>query len=235
MHCPNCGAPIDENDEVCQYCGTVTPHGHELRSERKRLEALENLPTMKYVSVAFTVFVYVFTLGCYSPYWYATRIAHLNALNSGKKFPAWAAGVLMLAFFGMYMSSSVAALFGGSEGIEQEVFNYSAAVVFVVSIYLAFAFCGVFLSDNIAGLFGGGQELAQLIFDWAAGIGLVVSVYLAFAVRNILQAYAAKFMDKNIAVGSVAPSSIMLVLFGPLYLQHSVNRLIGMKLLAPKI
>ena len=154
---------------------------------------LKNLPTMKYVSVAFTVFVYVFTLGCYSPYWYATRIAHLNALNSGKKFPAWAAGVFMLAFFGMYMSSSVAALLGGTEEISQEVFNYAAAIVFVVSIYLA------------------------------------------FAVRNILQAYAAKFMDKSAAVGSIAPSAVMLVLFGPIYLQHSVNRMIAMKLLAPKI
>ena len=193
MICQNCGAPIDENDEVCQYCGTVTPHGHELRSERKRLEALENLPVMKYVSVTFTVFAYIFTLGCYSPYWYATRIAHLNALNSGKKFPAWAAGVFMLAFFGMYMSSSVAALLGGTEEISQEVFNYAAAIVFVVSIYLA------------------------------------------FAVRNILQAYAAKFMDKSAAVGSIAPSAVMLVLFGPIYLQHSVNRMIAMKLLAPKI
>ena len=148
---------------------------------------------MKYVSAAFSVFVYIITFGGYAPYWYATRIAHLNALNSGKKIPAWAAGIFALAF------------------------------------------CGAFFSDNIAGLFGGGQELAQIIFDWSAGIGLVVSVYLAFAVRNILQAHAAKFMDKNIAVGSVAPSSVMLVLFGPLYLQHSVNRMIGMKLLAPKI
>lgn len=193
MNCKNCGAPLNDNDEVCQYCGTVTPHGASIRSERKRLEALENIPVMKYVSAAFSVFVYIITFGCYAPYWYATRIAHLNALNTGRKFPAWAAGVFVLAF------------------------------------------CGVFLSDNIAGLFGGGQELAQIIFDWSAGIGLVVSVYLAFAVRNILQAYAAKFMDKSAAVGSVAPSGVMLVLFGPIYLQHSVNKMIDMKLLAPKI
>lgn len=202
MNCKHCGAPVEANDEICQYCGKLTAYGESMLEERRtqerereRRQALENLPAMKYVSMTFAVFVYVITLGAYAPYWYATRIPALNGLESGKKFqlPAWAAGIFALVWCVMFIIPGSEAALGLTEELSQEVYNYSL------------------------------------------GIAFVVSVYLAFSVRSILQAYAAKFMDKNIAAGSVASSGIMLVLFGPLYLQSCVNKMIGMKILAPKI
>ncbi len=200
MKCANCGAPIEANDEVCQYCGTRTPYGVSMLEEHKRQEqeaqkrqALENLPKMKYVSMGFAVFVYVITLGYYAPYWYATRMKPLNDLDSGTKLQPWAVGLYALACLAVFFLPNMDETPGISPEFSQELFNYAAALVFVGSIWLAF---------------------------W---------------VRKILQGYAAKFMDKNIAVGSVASSGVMLVLFGPLYLQHSINKMIHMKLLAPKI
>ena len=148
---------------------------------------------MKYVSMTFAVVVYVITLGAYAPYWYATRIAPLNGLESGKKFPVWAEAIFALVWCAMFIIPGSEATFGLTEEISQEVYSYSL------------------------------------------GISFVVSVYLAFAVRGMLQSYAAKFMEKNIAAESIAPSGIMLVLFGHLYLQSCVNKMIGMKILAPQI
>ena len=200
MNCKHCGAPVEANDEVCQYCGKLTEYGERMLEERRQVEkeearrqALENLPAMKFVSMTFATVVYVITLGGYAPYWYATRIAPLNALDSGKKFPVWAAAILALAWCAMFIIPGSEATFGLTEEFSQEVYSYSL------------------------------------------GISFVVSVYLAFAVRGMLQSYAAKFMEKNIAAGSIAPSGIMLVLFGPLYLQSCVNKMITMKILAPKI
>ena len=200
MICKYCGAPVEANEEVCKYCGKMTEHGEHMLEERKRLEqeekkrhALDNLPVFKYVSMTFMIFVYVITLGAYSPYWYATRIASFNGLNTSKKFPAWAAGI-----FGV-------------------------------------AWCISFISPGSAESFAVIGEFSQEIFNYAMGIAFTASIYLAFISRNILQEYATKFMEKNIAVGSIAPSGIMLVCFGPVYLQHCINKMISMKILAPKI
>ena len=77
--------------------------------------------------------------------------------------------------------------------------------------------------------------LSQEIYNYSLSVAFCLSIYIAFTVRSILQEYAAKFMDRDIAVGSVAPSAVNLVLFGPIYLQQCVNRMIKMKILAPQI
>lgn len=155
--------------------------------EAARRQALDNLPKMKHVSVAFAVFLQIITIGGYAAYWYATRIQSLNALGTSKKFPAWCAGILGLAWCAMIL------LPGGGNAAGQELFNYASGIVFVASIYLA------------------------------------------FSVRGMLQEYASGFMERSVAVATVAPSGMMLVLFGPLYLQACVNRMIAMRYLAPKI
>ena len=185
MKCSGCGAPIEPNDEVCQYCGTMTPYGVSMLEERRKQEqeeqhrlALENLPKIKYVSMGFMIAVYVCTLGYYSPYWYATRMKPLNDLDSGTKLPAWAAGIFAVA-------------------------------------------CALMVLNTSLGL---SQEMEQTVFDYAFGVVIVAGCWLAFLVRKILQGYAAKFMERNVAVGSIAPSGIMLVLFGPIYLQNAPCR-----------
>lgn len=197
MNCQNCGAPLKAEDEVCEYCGTMTQYGTAMLQERKRLEqeeirshALENLPKIKYVSVPFVAAACILTLGCYAPYWYATRIAALKSLIPDKKFPVWAVIAFVLAW-------GLLVILPSSEESPSEILQWA---------------------NNGA--------------VWAA---LIASVYLAFTVRKILQEYAAKFMQADIAVESVAPSALKALIFGAIYLQSCVNKMIKMKILAPKI
>ena len=200
MNCTHCGAPIEANDEVCQYCGKLTAYGERMLGEHKREEqeeqrrkALENLPVMKYVSMIFAVLMWVITIGGYSVYWYAMRIAPLNALGTSKKFPAWAVAIFGLSWCAIWFLPGAEAIPGTPPDFMDEAYNYALAIEFVVS------------------------------------------VYLAFAARSMLQEYAARFVEKPVAVSTVAPSAIMLILFGTIYLQHTVNKMISMKMLAPKI
>ncbi|MBQ9581713.1 MAG: hypothetical protein IJR21_05010 [Synergistaceae bacterium] len=64
---------------------------------------------------------------------------------------------------------------------------------------------------------------------------IVASGWLAFKIRVILQNYASKYLDKAVAVQSIAPSGVLLFLFGAAYLQTQINKMIGMEILAPKI
>ena len=198
MKCQNCGAPINPNDEVCEYCGTMTQYGMNMLQERKRLEqeeqhrhALENLPKIKYVSILFVIAMCILTLGCYAPYWYATRITALKYLTDSKKFPVWA----------------------------------------VIAFVIAWGLVVILPADEEENT----SELLQTVNSIAIWSALIMSVYLAFVVRKILQEYAVKFMDTDIAAESVAPSAVKVILFGAVYLQHCVNKMIKMKILAPKI
>ena len=103
-----------------------------------------------------------------------------------------------------------------------------------VGLY-ALACMAVFFVTDLESTLGLDADLSQEIFNYIAAIVFVGSIWLAFWIRKILQGYAAKFMDKDIAVGTIASSGVMLVFFGPLYLQSSINKMIKMKLLAPQI
>ena len=79
------------------------------------------------------------------------------------------------------------------------------------------------------------ESISQQILNVSLGLAMTLSVWLAFITRNILQAHASKFMERNAAVHIIASSGVMLVLFGPLYLQRQVNRMLKMEMLIPKI
>ena len=79
------------------------------------------------------------------------------------------------------------------------------------------------------------EEQGEQLFNAALGTAIALSVWLAFRARSILQGYAAKFLEGSVAVHAVAPSNILLVLFGPMYLQCQVNTMIRMELLASQI
>ena len=198
MKCQSCGAPLNAEDEVCEYCGTMTQYGMDMLQERKRLEQeehrrheLENLPKIKYVPMPFVIVLCILTLGCYAPYWYITRSSFLKSLIPDKKFPVWAV-ILFVVSWGLVV------ILPSSE------------------------------EENTS-------ELVRIVNSCAVWGAIIVSVYLAFSVRKILQEYAAKFMQADIAVESIAPSGVKLALFGAIYLQSCVNKMIKMKLLAPKI
>ena len=191
MHCPGCGAPMREGEEVCQFCGTPTAErqrkSERIRNEEKKQRKLESLPQMKYVGNFFAAFVWLFTFGFYSFYWYFSRRDALNRLNSGKNFPS----VMLLINSVMFM---VYIIFGNIDGIISDV-------IFTVSFF---------------GVIG-------------------ISAYIAFQVKDMLQSYALSRMNKTAVIKIVAPSGICLFLFGPLYLQYQINKMIDMELMSPEL
>ncbi|MBQ7170232.1 MAG: hypothetical protein IJR63_10070 [Synergistaceae bacterium] len=201
MNCKSCGAPLDEGTEKCPYCGTLTDYGTEKFREREsqkqdeeRRKKLENLPAMKYVSLAFVAVLYVVTAGLYSVYWYAMRLKPLNSLGTKAKVPAWLVGIFALVYAGVCLLP------------QYDLTEY-----------------------------GLDAETADEVYNYALGIVIVASGWLAFMARRVLQEHAAKFMDRTQAVNIIAPSNVLLILFGPAYLQSQINRMIKMNLFSPKI
>ena len=79
------------------------------------------------------------------------------------------------------------------------------------------------------------EESAYTVFDVVLSLVILSSGWLAFITRKILQEHAANFMEKSQAVNAVAPSAVMLILFGAGYLQIQVNKMIKMNMFSPKI
>ena len=75
----------------------------------------------------------------------------------------------------------------------------------------------------------------QTLFEYALGVDIVLSGWIAFKARDVLQEYASQTMERSAAIMTVVPSNMMLLLFGPMYLQYQVNRMISAELLAPQI
>lgn len=83
--------------------------------------------------------------------------------------------------------------------------------------------------------YGISAEIAENIYNGALGCVIVASGWLAYITRKILQEHAARFMDKTQAVNTIAPSNVLLILFGAAYLQSQINSMIRMNLFSPKI
>ena len=200
MKCTGCGAPLNAGTEVCPYCGMATPYGESLveekaeqRREAERKRRIEGLPTMKYVSGAFVPVLYFCTFFCYSPYWYATRMARINSLGTRMKLSPLLVALHALLWFGVIM-------------LPNSAFELS------------------FLPVD-----------GQTLFDYALGTDIVLSGWIAFRVKSIFQEYAAQTLDRSVAIMTVASSNILLLLFGPMYLQYEVNKMISAELLAPQL
>ena len=201
MKCKACGAPVEAGTEKCPYCGTLTDYGEEKFREREsrkkddeRKKALENLPAMKHVSLAFVALLYVATGGLYSVYWYAMRLKGLNGLGTKAKVPAWLVAVFAL----VYMGACLLPQYDWTE-------------------------------------YGITEEMYETVGNYALALVLLASGWLAFMARRVLQEYASNLMDRTQAVNVIAPSSVLLILFGAGYLQSQLNRMIRMNLFSPKI
>ena len=103
-----------------------------------------------------------------------------------------------------------------------------------IAVY-ALLWCVMVIVPGSESDIGISESLSQQIFSVSLGLAMTISVWLAFITRNILQAHASNYMNRNDAVNTIAPSGVMLILFGPLYLQTQINRMLKMELLAPKI
>jgi hypothetical protein len=60
-------------------------------------------------------------------------------------------------------------------------------------------------------------------------------VYVAWTMRELLRSYAARVAPQNALGALVAPSALWTVLFGPFYLQSSINRMIDARLLEARL
>ena len=66
-------------------------------------------------------------------------------------------------------------------------------------------------------------------------VSLCGAVYTAFSVKKILREYAARYLEAGTAVSLVAPSDIALFLFGYIYLQIQINKMIKADILSPEL
>ena len=80
----------------------------------------------------------------------------------------------------------------------------------------------------------------ESIYSIALPVSWLSGIYTAFQVKNILRSYALK----NIAlinsgsiniINLVAPSNILLILFGSIYLQAAINKMIKLELFKPEV
>ena len=139
---------------------------------------------MKYVSGAFIPVLYFFTFMCYSPYWYATRMAGLNSLGTSKKLPAWAVGLHALLWFGVIMLPSGGLGLSSLPVDGQTLFDYALGIDVILSGWLAFVVRGIL------------QEYAAKTLDQAMAIHAIASsnmmsllfgpMYLQYQVNNMI-------------------------------------------------
>ena len=74
MICQHCGAPLETGVELCPFCGSPTPYDEMLLDEKiqrkqalQRKKKLEGLAAIKHVSGLSLPFLWIATLGIYSP------------------------------------------------------------------------------------------------------------------------------------------------------------------------
>ena len=101
-------------------------------------------------------------------------------------------------------------------------------------LYLALSFA-VFMLPSEYETFGLDDETGNNVLSVLMLALMIFSVCLSLIARKILRQYASSFSGRDIAVQSIAPSIIMILICGPVYVQFHVNKLIKSKLLAPKI
>ena len=200
MICQHCGAPLEAGIELCSFCGSPTPYDEMLLDEKiqrkqalQRKKKLAGLAAIKHVSDLSLPFLWIATMGIYSPVWYLTRAQSLNRLNSPKKLPACATIVQLVLYLGAL------SLPGAWEGI------------------------------------GVDAETASAYNHCVFGASFFLSIWLAFRVKDILWAHASQYLEKAVVVHTIAPSVPLLVVFGPLYLQTQINKMIFMELLTPTV
>ena len=192
--CKYCGAPLTPDAEKCSYCGRYIEFSPEEKARRdkqkqqdERLAKIEALPKIKFVSITFTIFANIFTLGFYAVYWYISRRKTLNNLTPDKKFPDLVLFIHVVALICFYY-------FTDNENSNQEIFS------------------------NIAFF-----------------VSFLTAIYVAFQVKNILRTYSLNHLDRVSTDKLIAPSNISVILFGSIYLQSQINKMINLELFAPEV
>ena len=93
------------------------------------------------------------------------------------------------------------------------------------------AFLGLWILPNMEPA----PEYFDLLYRCCFSTTFFLSIWLALRVRGMLQSHAAQYLEKSVAVRAIAPSVVLLVLLGPLYLQTQVNKMMSMELLTASV
>lgn len=213
MNCKQCGAPLEAGTELCPYCGSPTPYdetfaGEKLLQRQKQRQEEE-------------------------------RRRKLSGLARMKYVPGPFAAVLYFCTFFFYSPWWYATRMKSLNGLSSPV----KLPAWLVAVF-ALSCVSVFYTDPalqclkyLAELLGEGdiETDSGSVSVYAWSIAVVASGWLAFRVRDILQNHASRYLERAVAVMTIAPSGMMLLFAGPLYLQLQVNKMISMELLTPKI
>ena len=207
MNCKQCGAPLEAGAELCPYCGMPTPYDEALVGEKqKEKQRLRQEAERQKKLAGLSQMKYV--SGAFIPILYLFTLFLWS--------PYW---------YATRMKSL------------NELSSPVKLPAWIVGVF-ALSFVSVFCTESIQEVMGyAGWNIEDMydISNAALGVAAVASAWLAFRVRDILQAHASQYLEKAVAVRTIAPSGMLLLLFGPAYLQSQVNKMIAMELLTPKI
>ncbi len=141
-----------------------------------------------------------------------------------------AIAILYVITFGFYSPYWCVSRANSLNGLYSETKfpTWAAWLYLVISV-------AVFLLPGDYEAFGLNEETGANVLSVLMLVLMVIAIWMSLCARRILQQHASRFIGVDAAANSVAPSIIMIVICGPVYVQYHVNRLIKMKLLAPKI
>lgn len=143
--------------------------------------------------------------------------------------------LLFLYFFSLGFYSCVWYILR-SKSLNRLAPNKIRLPLWAACLYMFFIVSWFFLPQDFV-RFGLGlsAEAIDNYFTLALLLSFVLSLWLAFRVRSILQIYASQYLEKSVVVLSIASSGLMMILFGALYLQFQINKMISMELLNPDL
>lgn len=200
MKCQGCGAPLGIEDRECAYCGKVTPYGERLLEER-RIRKQEKARQWK--------------LKC-------ERRKQERELEEERRrnmpampcVPLPVCAVMYVITLGLWSSYwYITRSFPLNRMKSEDKLPLWLALVYPL---LCFGIFFLLLGHENVGI---NASEAKALFAADTMLCYGVSAWLAWQARKILRSYLAE----------AAPSDWTLALFGPLYLQYTVNKIIHVK------
>ena len=209
MKCRGCGAPLGLEDRECEYCGLVTPYSERLLEElriRKQEEIWRQEKERERIR---------------------QELEHKSVMRQVSMVFSVVVYVVTLGYYSPFWYCTRAASINGLKA--EAKFPFWAAVTYFV-MCLTFFFmpsCYKYLYLTEAQ----GKSLWSLITDAIP----FMSIWLAVRAGKIFRQHSAKYIGEEEAARTIAPSTAMLVLAGPLYLQYTINKMIQRNILMPAL
>ena len=209
VKCQGCGAPLGLEDRECEYCGLVTPYGERLLEERRIREREE---IRKHEAER------------------EHRQQEHEHTPIMRKVSVMFVAVMYAVTFGYYAPFWYCTRSASINGLKSEAkFPFWATVTYFVLCLAFFFLPGFYKHLHIT------EE--QGVSAWSLIIIAIpiMSIWLAVRVGKIFRQHSAKYIGEEESARTIAPSTAMLVLAGPLYLQYTINKMIQRNILMPAL